>query len=104
MGVMLALLIEIAPDEAKIPREIRVRVEKDDGSPIVQSSAAFQVDGPPPASDSGELLMVPFVLDLREVDLPDVGRYQIVTDLMTEGVDPITLYFRAGFPSEAGRR
>ena len=48
--------------------------------------------------------MVPFVLDLREVDLPDVGRYQIVVDLMTQGVDPVLLFFRAGFPSEAGRR
>ena len=46
--------------------------------------------------------MVPFAVDFRTVQLPAAGRYQIVVDLMTEGVEETVLAFRAAFPSEAG--
>ena len=44
--------------------------------------------------------MVPFAVDFRSVQLPEAGRYQIVVDLMTEGLEETVLAFRAAFPSE----
>lgn len=103
MDIMLALLIEIPPDEARIPKEIRVRVENADGTRLVETSAGFQA-GPGPQTDPGELLNVPFVLDLRKFELPTPGRYQIVVDPMREDLEPTVLAFRAGFPTDAGRQ
>ena len=103
IGAMLALIIEVAPGEATVPREIRLRVENADGGRLAESSAAFQLGAPPAQIDSGELMVVPFAVDFREVQLPAAGRYQIVVDLMTEGLEPTVLAFRADFPSASGR-
>ena len=102
MGVMLALIVEVAPGEAKIPREIRFRVETADGVRLAETSAGFQIGAPPPQTDPGEVMMVPFAVDFRAVQLPAAGRYQIVVDLMTQGLEESVLAFRAAFPSEAG--
>ena len=102
MGAMLALIIEVTPGEAKIPREIRFRVEAADGARLAEASAGFQIGTPPSQNDPGAVMMVPFAVDFRTVQLPAAGRYQIVVDLMTEGVEETVLAFRAAFPSEAG--
>ena len=99
---MLAVIIEVAPGEARVPREIRLRVENADGGRLAESSAAFQIGEPPTQADPGEMLVVPFAVDFREVQLPAAGRYQIVIDVMAEGVEPTVLAFRADFPSASG--
>ncbi len=104
MGLMLALVIEVAPAEAALPREIRIRVEDSDGKRLAESSGGFQVDVPPEGNDPGEVLMLPFAIDFRGVELPAAGRYQVVVDLMTEDIKESVLAFRAGFPSEAGHQ
>ena len=103
MGVMLALIVEVSEGEAKVPREIRLRVEDGDGAPLAEASAGFQIEPPPAQLDPGELMMVPFAVDFRTVQLPAAGRYQIVVDLMTDEVEPTVLALRAAFPSEAPR-
>ena len=67
MGAMLALIIEVTPGEAKIPREIRFRVEAADGARLAEASAGFQIGTPPSQNDPGEVMMVPFAVDSRTV-------------------------------------
>ena len=100
MGVMLAVVLEVAPTEAQVPREIRVRVEDADGKRLAEASAAFQIGPPPPPLDPGEVMSVPVAVDFRNVVLPAAGRYQVVVDPMTDEAESTVLAFRAGFPSE----
>ena len=103
MGAMLALIIEVTPAEARIPREIRLRVETADGARLAETIAGFQIGTPPPQNDPGEVMMMPFAVDFRTLQLPAAGRYQIVVDLMTEGVEETVLAFRAAVPSKASK-
>ncbi len=102
LGVMLALVIEIAAVEATEPREIRVRIESADGTRLAEASGGFQIQSIP-GCDPGEMLNLPLVVDFREVQVPAPGRYQFVVDPMTEGVGSIPLSFRAGFPTDKMR-
>ncbi len=80
MEAMLALLIETSQDLVKIPQEIRVRIEDEDGGVLLTAGTVFQVESAPDA-DPGELLLIPSVLDLRAVALQKPGRYQIVIEI-----------------------
>ncbi|WP_420610616.1 DUF6941 family protein [Candidatus Poriferisodalis sp.] len=97
MEVMLALLIEISEVDAKMPHEVLVRVEDSDGGKIAEMTWAFQV-GEIAELDPGEMLVVPGALDLRLVQLPKEGRYQVV--VVPENAGEIPLSFRAGFASD----
>ena len=101
LGVMLGLIFEVTPGRAKFPREVRIRVENADGARLAEATGGFQVD-PSPGHDPGEMLTLPFVVDFRDLQIPAAGRYQIVIDPMSDGVDPTVLAFRAAFPSDAG--
>ena len=102
LGVMLALIIEINPSRA-LTNEVRFRIEDEDGKRLAEASGMVHIS-PSPDHDKGEMLTAPLVVDFREVSLPVAGRYQIVIEPMNEEIDPTTLAFRAGFPSEAGGR
>lgn len=102
LGIMLALMIEITAVEAAEPREIRVRIENEDGGRLAEASGGFQLQSPPD-HDPGEMLNLPIVLDFRDVELPAAGRYQVVVDPMSKGIVETQLSFRAGFPSDQGR-
>ena len=102
LGVMVALIFELVPGSASIPREVRFRVENADGARLAEAVGAIQVD-PSPGLDPGEMLTLPLVVDFRDLQLPAAGRYQIVIDPMTEDIGPTMLAFRAGFPSDAAR-
>ena len=80
MEVMLALLIETSQDLVKIPQEIRVRVDDEDGDVLLMAGTVLQIQSTPEA-DPGELLLIPSVLDLRAVALQKPGRYQIVIEI-----------------------
>ena len=97
MGVMLALMMEISTVDAAVPHEILARVEDSDGGKIAEAGAAFQV-GKIGDLDPGEMLVIPAVLDLRDVELPKPGRYQVV--VVPEASDEIALSIRAGFRSD----
>lgn len=97
MGVMLALMVEMSAADAKMPHEIQARVEDSDGDKIAELGLAFQV-GAILDLDPGEMLVVPTVLDLRDIELPRPGRYQVV--VVPEGAEEIPLSFRAAFASE----
>lgn len=99
MGIMLALMFEVEPNEIVTPREIRIHVETEDGAKLSEAIGTLQ-GVPPPNLDPGETLMTPIVLDLRGVSLPHAGRYQVVMDLERAGGDRTALSFRAGFTSD----
>lgn len=95
LGVMVALVFELAPGAATTPREVQFRVENADGDRLAEGVGAIQAD-PSPGHDPGEMLTLPMVVDFRSLQLPAAGRYQIVIDPMSDGVDPTVLAFRAG--------
>ncbi|WP_419837002.1 DUF6941 family protein [Candidatus Poriferisodalis sp.] len=97
MGVMLALMLELSAAEAKLPHEIVARVEDSDGQQLAEAMAAFQI-GEILDLDPGEMLLIPTVLDLREVALPKPGRYQVV--VIPEASEEIALAFRADYPPD----
>ncbi len=97
MGVMLALMLELSAAEAKLPHEIVARVEDSDGQQLAEAMAAFQI-GEIVDLDPGEMLLIPTVLDLRDVALPNPGRYQIV--VVPEASEEIALAFRADSPPD----
>lgn len=99
LGVMIALILEINPSDTLVPQEVRIRVENEDGAQLAEASGGFQME-PGPGHDPGELLVLPSVIDFRNLPIPAAGRYQIVIDPMSEGIDPTVLAFRAGFPSD----
>lgn len=101
LGIMLALIIETTAAEAIEPREIRIRVENEDGGRLAEAAGGFQLQTVPD-HDPGEMLSLPLVLDFREVELPAAGRYQIVVDPMTENTSHTQLSFRAGLSSDRG--
>lgn len=96
-GIMVALMVELQPSETLIPHEIRTRMEDEDGRRIAEAVGGFQMPEPP-ATDPGEMVYLPFVVDFRDVPLPAVGRYQVVIDPVES--DAIALGFRAGFPTD----
>lgn len=100
LGVMIALILEINPSDTLVPQEVRIRVENEDGAQLAEASGGSQMK-PGPGHDPGELLVLPSVIDFRNLPIPAPGRYQIVIDPMSEGIDPTVLAFRAGFPSDA---
>ena len=53
LGVMVALIFELVPGSASIPREVRFRVENADGARLAEAVGAIQVD-PSPGLDPGE--------------------------------------------------
>ena len=98
MDVMVALLVEMTYVEAKMPHEIRIRVEDDDGrNRLIEFVGAFQTE-PSPLMDPGESLLMPLIFDFRSIELPTPGRYQIVVDPVTDDTDPTVLAFRADVP------
>ncbi len=99
--ITVALMIELHPSEAMAPHEIRKRMEDADGRRIAEAVGAFQM-ATNPATDPGEMVYLPFVVNFREVALPAVGRYQVVIDPIEQG--PIALGFRAGFPGDTPQR
>ena len=99
LGVMIALILEINPSDTPI-QEVRIRVENEDGAQLAEASGGFKLE-PGPGLDPGELMVLPSVIDFRNLPIPAAGRYQIVIDPMSEGIDPTVLAFRAGFPSDA---
>ena len=95
LGVMVALIFELAPGSASIPHEVQFRVENADGDRLAEGAGAIQAD-PSPGHDPGEMLTLPMVVDFRSLQLPAAGRYQIIINPMSDGVDPTVLAFRAG--------
>lgn len=71
---MVAVILELTQSEAQMPREIRVRVEDDDGLRLAEASSGFEIGPPLPPLDPGEVMSVPVAVDFRNVALPAAGR------------------------------
>lgn len=75
MGVCLALVIEIDQIESERPHELHVYVTGEDGQRQATIDGGFQVD--PAGLDPGENVLVPVTLDLRPLELPRAGPYDV---------------------------
>lgn len=85
MGVMLALMFEVSADELKDVIEARCSVEDQDGEKVFDAVIALQ-GGMATGLDAGELIQAPFIFDLRNVGLPQEGRY-MVRSWLPKGAD-----------------
>lgn len=94
MGVSLALVIELDQIEGERPHELHVYVTGEDGDRYAQIEAGFQVDTQGLAV--GEKASVPVTLDLRLVQLPSPGPYDV--RVYIDGQHRRTLGFRLELP------
>ena len=94
LGCMVAVMLEVAD---RIPHEVRARLESEDGKPIGEVKAAFQLSTTD--ADPGEKVYLPLVFDLREAQIPAPGRYQMVIE--TESSETV-LGFRSLPPVSQG--
>ena len=94
LGIMLVVVFEVSPDAVRsFPHEMRFRLENEDGKRLMEGGGAFQLDSVPGDLDSGEPVLLNFVADIRNIPLPEPGRYQVVIDTVSDA--HIALGFRA---------
>ena len=95
MKVMVAVMVEMPPDESTNEQQVRIRIEDADGGVVAQHKVKFRCDYLSPMNDPGELVMAPVVFDCRDLQLPTAGRYQVVVDSEDGNLEEIALSFRA---------
>lgn len=95
MGVELAVMIEMRQTELARPHEIEVLVQGEDGQRVAEARGGLQAGG---EVDFGETLLVPIVIPLRNVGLPQRGRFSL--EIAIDGGHHRTLMFQARPASE----
>ncbi len=77
LGVMVASLLELGPDDVGPIHEITWRLSHvDDAETVVSGIGAIQVTEAP-ALEPGELIQMPVVIDLRHIAVVALGQYDI---------------------------
>lgn len=89
LGLVLALLVDVAQSELDIPHDLTVAVMGPD-SPVGEVRGGFQI-GRAPDLEPGELVVAPLTLDLRGIELPHPGSYSLHVTL--DGARPRTVSF-----------
>jgi hypothetical protein len=92
MNVALALLLELDRTELGRPHQLEITVMGEDGADIARVEGGFQ-SPPNPNLDFGEDALVPFIIPLQPVGLPNEGRY--VISIMIDNVARKRLDFAA---------
>lgn len=81
-GCALALVFELHPMETERPHELEVRIIGEDGAEVARLEGGFQAQ-PGPGMKTGEMMLVPVAIDLRNVQIPGPGGYSIVVRVDT---------------------
>jgi len=95
LGLFVALVIEVEPDQRALPHEIRMGVVGPDHSVVGKIRGAFQVGSGDFEADEVSLIPVPF--DLRPVPLAHAGWYSI--DITVDAQAPVSLRFKVLEPA-----
>lgn len=91
MNVDLALAFELYGHERETPHELRVEIMSAD-SVVGGLHAAFQIGSESPWA-VGESALVPLVIDMHDVPIPDEGAYRV--DVYVDETHQTELSFRA---------
>jgi hypothetical protein len=101
MNVDLALLCTLHPTEAAEPHRIRVVVQSADGAEVARLDGEFgvgagEVEPGPTGRQPGESLIVPLALPLRNVGIPEAGKYSV--EVLVDNQHVESLFFMASPP------
>lgn len=77
LGVTLALLFEVHPTEMDSEHTLEVVMIDADGKEIGNVSADFAIAPDPESGRPGETLILPLVVPLQQVVLPNPGAYSV---------------------------
>jgi hypothetical protein len=97
MNTMLAVVVELEWVDRESMHELQLLMLDEDGEQLAEMRAAFQVNTA--GEDPGEQITTPLAVDLRGVELPRPGRYEV--RLLLDGEPARTLAFRAAVPPMA---
>lgn len=102
LGVTLALLFEVHPTEMDSEHTLEVVMIDADGKEIGNVSADFAIAPDPGASRPGETLILPLVVPLQQVILPQPGAYSV--EILIDGQHKRSLGMLAAPPYGEGDR
>jgi hypothetical protein len=98
LGVFLALVLEVGPDEIQNVHEIRVTVTKDGGgTQLGQLVVGFQLV-PPPHLHPGEAMVVSQAFGLSPIGIDSLGQHDV--RVTVDGATPRILSFYAELPPQ----
>jgi hypothetical protein len=97
MHVMLAVVVELDWPDRRVVHALDLVILDEDGHRIADLRAQFQVNSE--GEDPGERINTPLAIDLRAVEIPRAGRYEVRVGV--DGDLSRTLAFRAGVPPGA---
>jgi hypothetical protein len=98
LGVSLALLIDLQPEEIGLLHHARLVVSSSDGESVAEADATLQ-PVPDPRLEPGEHLSTPVVIPLHNVLVPQHGRYDLVLTIDNDAA-PVTLQVWVLHPDE----
>ena len=93
LGAMLAVVVELEPDELTMAHELSVTVKHVDSAVMVaRVVCAFGFQVRPPGLEPGEASQVPMVIDLRPVALTEAGEHDIQVSVDSAPATLLTLW------------
>lgn len=91
LGFMLGLVLEVGPGEYDRQHTLRVTVKRvETASPLVRIDGVAVLNDTSPY-EPGEMAVVPLALDLRNVEVPAFGQYDV--QIAVDGGDTTILSF-----------
>ena len=98
MGVFLALQVEVEANERPFPHELEVAITGPSGKATGKVTGGFQV-GPGGDFEADECALVNVPLDLRMVNVEEIGWYLLAISI--DGGEAYPLKVRVGLPQAA---
>ena len=97
MGVALALVLDIAPEECGLPHELGAVIVGPDGERLGDLRGGFQTERSD-AMEAGERVLVPIVLQLQNVGVTGFGHHRV--QLLIDSDEASSLDFWVLHPGE----
>ncbi len=102
LGVTLALLFEVHPTEMNTDHTLGVIMINEDGQEIGNVTADFAIASDPDKGRPGENLILPLVVPLQQVVLPNHGAYSV--EILIDGQHKRSLGVLAAGNRDGDRR
>ena len=102
LGVTLGLLFEVHPTEMDSEHTLGVVMIDADGKEIGSVTADFQIAADPDKGRPGETLVLPLVVPLHQVIIPQHGAYSV--EVLIDGQHKRSLGVLAAPPRDGDRR
>jgi hypothetical protein len=91
LGIMAALVLDLEPEVAAQPHQVRIAIDSSTGQTVAEIVVALQLDQNP-RLEAGEHALAPLAVQLQPVVVPDFGRYDMQMQLDDEPVETLTFW------------